>query len=279
MKGNEQGRMRVKQLWLGILAVVGLMGVGGSWSPVSAGDTWDGGHGSPEEACRARLDETGAFRFSRAQVQGNVARCLTKAKDGEGREYDDTAVTRDEPAPEAQAAGDSSGSSGPAAPPAGAGSNASQSGSACAGKKIKDRKVGYFTHDFQQPLNDVFAKNPTEAGGLNAGWSLGRNVAVLELKNGERVAFTSGKDPAKGKGLHSEQHLLNYMDANKIGPDQVSRIYSELSPCLDRCLPKLLERFKGYENCVMIEYTWLHTDPESQRWQLQNQRRQQAMGE
>ncbi|SLM49474.1 protein of unknown function [Nitrospira japonica] len=23
-----------------------------------------------------------------------------------------------------------------------------------------------------------------------------------------------------------------------------------------RCLPALLARFKGYENCVVIEYTW-----------------------
>ncbi|OQW64352.1 MAG: hypothetical protein BVN29_13765 [Nitrospira sp. ST-bin5] len=270
--------MRLKSRWQGWIVAVGFFGLVGHGSSVFAGDTWDGGHGSPEEACRLRLDETGAFRFSRAQVQGNVAHCFTKAKDGEGGEFDDAAVTRDEPAPEAQAAGDSSGPSGGAAPSTPSASSAAQSGSACAGKKITDRKVGYFTHDFQQPLNDVFAKSPTEAGGLNAGWSLGRNVAVLELKTGDRIAFTSGKDPAKGKGLHSEQHLLNYMDAQKIGPDQVSRIYSELSPCLDRCLPKLLERFKGYENCVVIEYTWVHTDPESVRSQLQNQRRQQAMG-
>lgn len=258
-----------------LILTIGLIGLA---APVYAGETWDGGHGSPEEACRARLDETGAFQFSRAQVQGNVARCFTKAKDGEGGEYDDAAVTKDEPAPEVRADKASTAASGNAQPAAAGQSGSTTPPSSCAGAKIKDKKVAYFTNDFQPQLNEAFGKNPTEAGGLNAGWSLGRNVAVLELKSGERATFTSGKNPDKGTGLHAEQHLLNYMDAQKIKPDQVMRIYTELSPCLARCLPALQTRFKGYEKCLVIEYTWVHTDPENQRWTLQNQRRQQVMG-
>jgi len=67
-------------------------------------DTWDGGKGSADAACRARLDESGAYRFSRAEINGNVAYCYVKAKDGEGSEVHDTSVTRDDPPPEGQAA-------------------------------------------------------------------------------------------------------------------------------------------------------------------------------
>lgn len=62
-------------------------------------DTWDGGHPSADAACRARMDESGAFRFHRAQVNGNVAYCYSKAKDGKGPEYHDTSVTKDEAPP------------------------------------------------------------------------------------------------------------------------------------------------------------------------------------
>lgn len=72
----------------------------GSASLTRAGDTWDGGYGSPEEACRNRVNEEGAFRFSRAEVKGNVAYCFTIAKKDGKDEYHDASVTRDEPAEE-----------------------------------------------------------------------------------------------------------------------------------------------------------------------------------
>lgn len=269
---GEESKMQSVNVWFTHGLVIGILALTVSHVRVAdAGETWDGGHGSADEACRARLDESGAFKFSRAKLEGNVAHCFTKAKDGKGEEFDDAAVTKDEPAPEDRAAQEptSSSTEAPASQPA---TGESRAGSSCAGQKIKDKKVGYWTNDFQSELNAIYAKSPTEAGGLNAGWVKGRNVAVLELKNGQRLAFTSGSQ------LHSEQHILNYLNEQNIRPDGVSRIYTELSPCLDQCLPPLIQWFKGYEKCVVIEYSWVHTDKESMRWALQAQRRQQAMG-
>lgn len=260
MQGEELNMQSVN-VWFTRGLVVGMLALTVSHGRVAdAGETWDGGHGSVDEACRARLDESGAFKFSRAKREGNVAHCFTKAKDG-----------KDEPAPEDRAAQDSTSSSAEA-PASQSAVEAPKSDPACAGKKIKDKKVGYWTNDFQTELNAIYAKSPIEVGGLNAGWVQGRNVAVLELKSGQRLAFTSGSQ------LHSEQHILNYLNEQKIRPDGVSRIYTELSPCLDQCLPPLIQWFKGYEKCVVIEYSWVHTDKESMRWALQAQRREQAMG-
>jgi hypothetical protein len=84
------------RLW----AALALLGVG--LSQTTLADTWDGGSGSADAACRVRLDESGAYRFSRAEINGNVAYCYMKPKDGEGSEVHSTSVVRDEPPPETQ---------------------------------------------------------------------------------------------------------------------------------------------------------------------------------
>lgn len=103
--------------------VLGGILVGGS----AQADTWDGGYPSADAACRTKIDETGAFMFSRAIVQGHVAHCFTKAKDGEGGEFDDSAVLRDETPQEGPSAKSDTGSqptasgggpAGPKSPPA-----------------------------------------------------------------------------------------------------------------------------------------------------------------
>ncbi len=89
---GRSARVRAPWILIGVLGIV----VG-----ASAQETWDGGAGSVEDACRAKVDETGAFEYSRAEVKGEVAHCYVKAKDGTGGDVYATAVLRDEPAPAA----------------------------------------------------------------------------------------------------------------------------------------------------------------------------------
>jgi len=94
-------------------------------SAAALADTWDGGKGSADAACRARIDESGAYRYSRAEINGNVAYCYVKVKEGEGSDIHDASVTRDDPLPEAPAEEKAAGESAEAgttasAPPAAA---------------------------------------------------------------------------------------------------------------------------------------------------------------
>jgi hypothetical protein len=71
---------------------------------IAAGETWEGGYGSADAACRAKIDESGAFQYSRVEIKGKVGHCYTKAKDGEGDEIYASAVTQDEMPEEGQEA-------------------------------------------------------------------------------------------------------------------------------------------------------------------------------
>jgi len=70
-----------------ILIVLGAM-------PAHAADTWEGGQ-TAEVACRAKLDETGAYAFSHVEINGKVGHCFVKAKSGDGEPIYDTAVFKD----------------------------------------------------------------------------------------------------------------------------------------------------------------------------------------
>ncbi|WP_407700254.1 nucleic acid/nucleotide deaminase domain-containing protein [Streptomyces beihaiensis] len=57
----------------------------------------------------------------------------------------------------------------------------------------------------------------------------GQNVAVYRIGSGGDSRFlAAANDPG---GLHSEEILDNYLDANGISPDDVTEIYSERVPC------------------------------------------------
>ncbi len=123
-------------------------------------------------------------------------------------------------------------------------------------------QVGYWTHDFQQELNQMYQSGDAHVRG---------NVAVVELSDGTRRAFASGA------GEHSEQAMVAALREAGIEPSQVRRIYSELSPCLDRCLPALKEFLGDHARNVHLEFTWLHgLDPRSRAGRAQQAARTEA---
>lgn len=80
-------------LWVA-MSLEGLLG----GQSAQAAKTWDGGFGSADAACRAKIGETGGFYvYSRVEIKGDVGHCYVKAKDGTGEDIYDTAVTRDDP--------------------------------------------------------------------------------------------------------------------------------------------------------------------------------------
>lgn len=221
--------------------------------PAAAGETWGGGHGSADAACRERIGNSeSAYAYKRAEVNGNVAYCYVKIKEGEGDEIHDASVTKDEPAPEAEeekkeeASGAAQG--GPGEP---------------GGKGGKEPKVdsfpfvchkNYFGSDFEQELNDAYKTTHAGTGGAGAGLFTGGNAAVLEWKEKgvrKRQWFTSGDG-------HSEQHILAYITEKKIPKEAVTRILSELSPCVERCYPALHKHFEGVRKNVKLEFFWIH---------------------
>lgn len=215
----------------------------GAAVPVLAGDTWDGGFGSADAACRSKYDDSGAFRYSRAEVKGNVAHCYSIAKEDGKDEYYDTAVTKDEPAEEAKeeakeekkdSGGGAGKTGGPSSPPAGS------SADAFPHKCIE----AYGTTNFEAELDAAHKAFPVVGG----------NVAVLEWKD-------KGKKKTKwfsSQGAHSEQNILSFMAANNIPKESVTRIFTELSPCVTQCLPVLSQHFEGVRKNVTIEFHWVH---------------------
>jgi len=104
-------------------------------------------------------------------------------------------------------------------------------------------QVGYWSHAFQNEITNAFQTGAARVGG---------NVAVVEFANGARHTFASGNR------LHSEQAMVSFLRENNISPTQVARIYSELSPCLNRCLPLLREYLDDHAANVHLEFTWFH---------------------
>lgn len=214
----------------------------GSIAPLWAGDTWDGGYGSAEEACRNRINEEGAFRFSRAEVHGNVAYCFTIAKQDGKDEYHDASVTRDEPAEEPkkdeEEANNKSNASEPAkAPPPPPAASKDEFSSACI--------EAYGTTDFETEIDDAYKAKSSPTG----------NVAVLEWTD-------KGKRKTKwfnSSGAHSEQNILAFMTSQNIPKEAVTRIFTELSPCLNQCLPALSEKFAGVRKNVTLQWHWIHS--------------------
>lgn len=226
------------------LALLGLIlaSMLGSISPVRAGDTWEGGYGSPEEACRNKLDETGAFKFSRAEVHGNVAYCFTIAKKDGKDEFHDASVTRDEPAEEPKK--DEEAGQKNSSPSEGA--NAGAPPPAASNDVFPTACIeAYGATDFETEIDAAYKAKSSPTG----------NVAVLEwTKNGARKTqwFNSS-------GAHSEQNILAYMTAQKIPKEAVTRIFTELSPCQSQCLPALSERFEGVRKNVTLQFHWIHS--------------------
>ncbi|MBC7982983.1 MAG: hypothetical protein H7Y02_03920 [Candidatus Obscuribacterales bacterium] len=84
------------------------MALGLMSATVAAAETWDGGAGSADSACRAKIDGSGAYAYSRVEVKGDVGHCYVKIKEGKGDDIYETAVTRDAPPdPEQQSAAES----------------------------------------------------------------------------------------------------------------------------------------------------------------------------
>jgi hypothetical protein len=214
----------------------------GSASLTRAGDTWDGGYGSPEEACRNRVNEEGAFRFSRAEVKGNVAYCFTIAKKDGKDEYHDASVTRDEPAEEPKKDAEDGNKKNPAPEPA----KASAPPPAASKDAFPTACIeAYGTTEFETEIDDAYKAKSSPSG----------NVAVLEwTKNGVRKTqwFNSS-------GAHSEQNILAYMTSQNIPKEAVTRIFTELSPCQGQCLPALSERFEGVRKNVTLQFHWIHS--------------------
>jgi hypothetical protein len=225
-----------------ILLSLVLSALSGFVSPARAGSTWDGGYGSPEEACRNRVNEEGAFRFSRAEVHGNVAYCFTIAKQDGKDEYHDASVTRDEPVEEAKKDEDAADKKAPTpepakTPPPPPAASKDAFPVACI--------EAYGTTDFETEIDDAYQAKSTPSG----------NVAVLEwTKNGKRKTqwFNSS-------GAHSEQNILAYMTSQNIPKESVTRIFTELSPCQGQCLPALSERFEGVRKNVTLQFHWIHS--------------------
>ncbi|MBK7545545.1 MAG: hypothetical protein IPI56_07375 [Elusimicrobia bacterium] len=214
----------------------------GSASLTRAGDTWDGGYGSPEEACRNRVNEEGAFRFSRAEVNGNVAYCFTIAKKDGKDEYHDASVTRDEPVEEPKKDEEDGNKKNPAPEPA----KASAPPPAASKDAFPTACIeAYGTTEFETEIDDAYKAKSSPSG----------NVAVLEwTKNGMRKTqwFNSS-------GAHSEQNILAYMTSQNIPKEAVTRIFTELSPCQGQCLPALSERFEGVRKNVTLQFHWIHS--------------------
>lgn len=214
----------------------------GAVLPARAGETWGGGFASPDDACRSKIDESGAFKFSRPEVHGNVAYCFTIAKQDGKDEYHDASVTRDEPAEEPkkdeeEANNKSSAPEGEnaGAPPPAASNDAFST--ACI--------EAYGTTDFETEIDDAYKAKSSPTG----------NVAVLEwTEKGKRKTkwFNSS-------GAHSEQNILAFMTAQNIPKEAVTRIFTELSPCQGQCLPALSERFAGVRKNVCLEFHWIHS--------------------
>jgi|GEM_PF-6090178 len=267
-------------LFLGILLL--------SQKSITAGDTWDGGHGSPDQACRARVDEGGAYMYSHAEQNGDVAYCYVKPKEGEGDKSHASSVTKDAPVEKAEADTSQENTTSEEKKPE------SSSPPATSSSTKKDEFVAkcideYFSTSFETEINQAYKTTQAGVGGASGGVTEGGNVAVLEWKENnilKKQWFSSGDG-------HSEEHILAYLKEKSIPREQVTRIFSELSPCLDKCLPSLSSHFAGIRSQVTLEFYWYHnkdkkggkpyttcqgSDAQQTRQIYKQARRQKALG-
>jgi len=99
---RSRASIRVLRLVRPVAMTLGLLSITGA-----AAETWDGA-GSADAACRAKIDGSGAYAYSRVEVKGDVGHCYVKIKEGKGDDIYETAVTRDVPPdPEQQPAAES----------------------------------------------------------------------------------------------------------------------------------------------------------------------------
>src|SRR5690606_26158439 len=119
------------------------------------------------------------------------------------------------------------------------------------------RRVAYWDNDFQAELNAMHRRGskPVHPLGHPPIDRIGQNVAIVELVDGTRIPFRSGING------HSEQAMIRALTKANIQPTQVARIYSELSPCIERCMPALRAWLGDHAANVDLEYTWAHGDP------------------
>ena len=94
-----------------------------------------------------------------------------------------------------------------------------------------------------------------------------KNYAVVEYKdnNGNLQyfeSFSEGKFPNFSPQNHSEQILLRELEAAGIDPKSVTRIYSEIAPCIS-CSPKLQE---ALSEGVIVEYSFPWTENGIKKW-------------
>lgn len=166
------------------LALAALLG---PVSPADAGETWGGGYASPDDACRSKIDESGAFKFSRPEIHGNVAYCFTIAKEDGKDEYHDTSVLRDEPVEEAKK-DEESGSNNSAPPPNGG--NAGAPPPAASKDAFSTACIeAYGTTDFETEIDAAYKAKSSPSG----------NVAVLEWTDSGKPNGSTPPGPIRSK--------------------------------------------------------------------------------
>ena len=246
MKPHRRPRYNFRPIWT--LVALGLVA-----APIHSAEktTWDGGQGSADAACRAKHGGGGVYQYKRADVKGKVAHCYEKSADGEGDEIYFAAVSQDEGPEEEAKQADSKDDKSDAAPP-------TSPGGGSAGGKAKDefasKCIPFPSNDWSTELDAAYKAPVSGSGGAGAGMFEAQNAAVLEWnESGSRKTqwFTSGDG-------HTEKHILKYLKDKKIPRENVTRIYSELSPCIAQCLPALSQHFEGMRPKVTIEFSWFH---------------------
>jgi hypothetical protein len=195
---------------------------------IAAGETWEGGYGSADAACRAKIDESGAFMYSRVEIKGNIGHCYTKAKDGEGEESYVSAVMRDETPEEGKEASSSDSSEDPSPPPAEAAAKDQKGGSDCSklqaleGDKLKKEVIARLKK-IVVLVNQEFAKKPAIAMEV---------VSEAEIVG---VSYTFGAKQTKSGQSISDASL------NILYGHILERLTGKRFAQYDPCLPTYLE--------------------------------------
>jgi hypothetical protein len=205
------------------------MAVAGMLAPsITTAETWEGGYGSADAACRAKIDESGAFMYSRVEIKGNIGHCYTKPKEGEGDDSYTTAVMRDEPPEESNGSTSSDPSDSPSPPPAEAAAKDQKGGDDCSklqaltDDKLKKEVITRLNKVVAQ-VNQAFAKSPSIA------------MEVISEAEIVGISYTFGaKQTQNGQSISDASlnilygHILERLVGKRFAKD-------------DPCLPPYLE--------------------------------------
>ncbi len=190
---------------------------------VAVGETWEGGYGSADAACRAKIDESGAFQYSRVEIKGNIGHCYTKAKDGEGDDSYASAVMRDEPPEENKESTSSDAADDPSPSPADVAAKDEKGTDACSKlqglneAKLKKEVIARLNKIVAQ-VNQEFAKTPAIA------------MEVISEAEIVGVSYTFGvKQTQSGQSISDASLNILY---GHILERLVGRRFAKYDPCL-----------------------------------------------